>query len=331
MGLPHVSKTCPSARFPTQTDSAGGGFTILTNRSGIAVNSVVGALFGGLVTLVLLYPMVARAELPPHLARWAVVLVGMICVILMLGVYFLLQHFKRRRFQKGISSPIYFHALMQQHVKRTGTELEKRLESGNAAPYALLREMLGDKLHSIVMQHCRNMVDILKMLNQSAFRNPSGAGLERFFQTPAEYAAAPLPDEIQQVARMVESGYPQFAPHLRRLKAAHKKLCFVMGDYLTLMPPTPQALQHLRRSVPNAPLKNDTTRRILFALTVLHYLEAETQGTLSGSDRARLEALARRRIPRLQAALDSYKAAWAHLAAAYQTPHRAGNLFPGEE
>jgi hypothetical protein len=182
--------------------------------------------------------------------------------------------------------------------------------------------MLGAKLHSIVMQHCRNILEILKKLNQSDFHNPNGAQLERFFMTPSEYAAAPLPEEIQQVAAMVENGHPRLAPHLKRLKAAHKKLSYVMGDYLTAIPPAAAARRQLRMIMPAAPLKNETTRRILFALSLLHHLEAESQGTLSDSDRARIETLARRRIPRLQGALDSYKAAWSHLAAAYQSPQR---------
>ena len=291
--------------------------------SGLAVNSVVGALFGGLVALVLLFPLVARAELPVQQARWAMVLVGGVCIILMVGTYLLLDHWKRLRFQKGISSPIYFHALMQQHLRRTCGPLEKRLADARSAPYPLFREMLGDKLHSIVMQHCRHMLEILKKLNQSDFCNASEAHLERFFMTPAEYAAAPLPEEIQQVTTMVAHGHPHLAAHLKRLKAAHKKLSYVMGDYLAAIPPTPAARRHIRKAIPAAPLQNDTTRRILFALTLLHYLEAESRGTLSAKDRARMETLASRRIPRLQNALDSYKAAWSHLAAAYQDPPRS--------
>jgi hypothetical protein len=118
---------------------------------------------------------------------------------------------------------------------------------------------------------------------------------------------------------------------LKRLKAAHKKLSFVMGDYLNAIPPTPKAVQHLRRNVPNAPLKNDTSRQILFALTILYFLQAESQGTLSGSDRARLESLAHRRISRLQGALNSYKAAWEQLAAAYQPPNRFEAGLPGDD
>ncbi len=322
MGPPTGSTTRLSVHNPLRADAGGGRCALVKSCSGIAVNSVVGALFGGLAALVLLFPLVARADLPAHHARWAMLLVGGVCMIFMVGIYLLLGHWKRLRFQKGISSPIYFHTLMQQHVRRTCEPLEKRLEAARSAPYPLFREMLGAKLHSIVMQHCRNMLEILKKLNQSDFRSASDAQLERFFMTPSEYAATPLPEELQQVAAMVESGYPQFATHLKRLKAAHKKLSYVMGDYLTAIPPTPKAVQHIRWTMPKTSLKNDTTRRILFALTVLHYLEAESAGNLNNSDRARLETLARRRIPRLQGALDSYKAAWAHLAAAYQTPDR---------
>jgi hypothetical protein len=323
MGLPPSKTTRLSAPHRLPADAGSGDRALLKNRSGIAVNSVVGALFGGLAALVLLFPLVSRAELPVQHERWALVLVGGICAIFMLGIYLLLGHWKRLRFQKGINSPIYFHELMQQHVRQTCEALEKRLEAARSAPCPLFREMLGAKLHSIVMQHCRNMPEILKKLNQSDFRSASDAQLERFFMTPSEYAAAPLPEEIQQVTAMVASGHPRFASHLKRLKAAHKKLCYVMGDYLSVIPPTPKAVQQIRKSMPKTPLKNEITRRILFALTVLHYLEAESQGTLNDNDRTRIETLARRRIPRLQGALDSYKAAWAHLAAAYQTPRRS--------
>ena len=323
MGLPIFSKLRPSVPGPSPAGTGAGHRAPCKSRSGLAVNSVVGALFGGLAALVLLFPMVARAELPVQHARWAMVLVGAVCIILMMGIYLLLDHLKRLRFQKGVSSPIYFHALMHQHVQRTCAPLDKRLEAARSAPYPLFREMLGAKLHSIVMQHCRNILEILKKLNQSEFHNANQARLERFFMTPAEYAAAPLPEEIQQVAAMVENGHPHLAPHLKRLKAAHRKLSYVMGDYLTAIPAAPAALRHIRMTMPAAPLKNETTRRILFALTLLHYLEAESQGTLSERDRARIETLARRRIPRLQGALDSYKAAWSHLAAAYQSPQRS--------
>jgi hypothetical protein len=323
MGLSTILTPRLSVLYPPHAGAGGRRCALLRNRSGIAANSLVGALFGGLVAFVLLFPLVARADLPAHHARWAMVLVGGVCVIFILGIYLLLGHLKRLRFQKGISSPIYFHTLMQQHVRRTCETLEKPLQAARFAPYPLFREMLGAKLHSIVMQHCRNMLEIIKKLNQSDFRNASDGQLERFFMTPSEYAATPLPEEIQQVAAMVESGYPQLATHLKRLKAAHKKLSYVLGDYLTAIPPTPKAVQHIRRTMPKTPLKNDTTRRILFALTVLHYLEAESDGNLNDSDRARLETLAHRRIPRLQAALDSYKAAWANLAEAYHTPERS--------
>jgi hypothetical protein len=320
MGLPTISNPRPSALDRSPAGTGGGHRTPLKSRSGLAVNSVVGALFGGLAALVLLFPLAARADLPVQHARWAMVLVGGVCIILMMGIYLLLDHWKRLRFQKGVSSPIYFHALMQQHVRRTCAPLERRLEAARSDPYPLLREMLGAKLHSIVMRHCRNMLEILKRLNQSDFRSASDTQLERFFMTPAEYAETPQPKEIQQVAAMVANGHPHLAPQLKRLKAAHKKLSCVMGDYLTAIPPAPAALRHIRMTMPAAPLKNDTTRRILFALTLLHYLEAESQGTLSESDRTSMETLARRRIPRLQGALDSYKAAWSHLAAAYQNP-----------
>jgi hypothetical protein len=320
MGLLIFSNPRPSALDPSPAGTGGRHRGPFKSRSGLAVNSVVGALFGGLAALVLLFPLAARADLPVQHARWAMVLVGGVCIILMMGIYLLLDHWKRLRFQKGVSSPIYFHALMRQHVDRTCAPLERRLEAARSAPYPLLREMLGAKLHSIVMQHCRNILEILKKLNQSDFHNANDAQLERFFMTPAEYAAAPLPEEIQQVAAMVANGHPHLAPQLKRLKAAHKKLSYVMGDYLTAIPPAPAALRNMRMILPAAPLKNETTRRILFALTLLHYLEAESQGTLSEIDRTRMETLARRRIPRLQGALDSYKAAWSHLAAAYQDP-----------
>lgn len=323
MGLPPAKTTRLPVSYRPPAGAGGAHRALSKNRSGIAVNSLVGALFGGLAALVLLFPLVSRAELPVQHARWAMVLVAGICVIWMLGIYLLLDRWKRLRFQKGINSPLYFHELMQQHVRQTCEVLEARLEAARSAPYPLFREMLGAKLHSIVMQHCRNMPEILKKLNQSDFRSASDAQLERFFMTPSEYAAAPLPEEIQQVTAMVASGHPRFASHLKRLKAAHKKLCYVMGDYLSVIPPTPKAVQRIRKTMPKTPLKNEITRRILFALTVLHYLEAESQSTLNDNDRARIETLARRRIPKLQGALDSYKAAWAHLAAAYQSPKRS--------
>jgi hypothetical protein len=324
MGLSTADR--PSRRFSRRAPHGAGAVAApaWADPSGLAVNSVAGALFGGLVAFVLVFPLIARAQLPGYLYRWALVVGGVLCCILMLGIYLFLSDLRRRRFQQGTDSPLYLRSLQRQSIRRACADLERRLEEGPEADLALLTDMLRDRLCRIVEKDCRNRVDIQKQVERSGLCAARGTGLERYLATRAEYEAAGLPDEIEQVAALVAAGQSRFAIHLKRLKAAHKKLFSVMGDYLEMIPPSPDAVLRIEMTYPYLPKGSEETRRLLFVLTLLPCLRKEAMGRLCGGDADRLKALARQRVPRLREAVNSYKAAWERMAADYRTWNRPG-------
>jgi hypothetical protein len=149
-------------------------------------------------------------------------------------------------------------------------------------------------------------------------RKESEPVLDRFFQSPAEYANAPRPAEIEHIIRSVATRYSRLKPPLDRMLAARAELFTLMGDYLDIMPPSTRHFKFIKQTYRYRPPDDATTRRIAFALDTLSLLIAYRDQALGGERLIAHGRLAAERIPMLAAAVDRYKAAFETLVEAYE-------------
>jgi hypothetical protein len=290
----------------------------LAAAGGFSVNPVAGAVFSGIILIVLIYSTLDATGTATWLGAWATLLpaIGGLMALIYLGLKRLRQRRKRIRTQ----GPFYFRHLMKNCLKRTCGSLEKMLDTPETASATIFNAILLDKMLWIGATDCLRYLDIRRQIEDSGLKGTNGLALNGFFQAVEVYREQELPAEIKQADELVARSRPALKDRMERLKSAHQALCTGTGDILALLPPDPKRAEKILGSYRFTPPTPEGARRIAFALETLAFLKAVRYKNTDSQDGQRYRAAADIGIPKLAGALRDYQQAWKDLVDAYEQP-----------
>jgi hypothetical protein len=295
---------------------------LLPGAGGFTVNPGAGAIFSGIILIVMVYSTLDLTGAASRMGLLGAVLPLPIIGGLMVGIYLGLKRLKQHKTHIGIKGPLYLRHLMNNCLKRTCGDLERMLNTPQMASATIFNAILLDKILWIGTTDCLRSTDIRRQIEDSGLKGTDDLALSRFFQTVEEYREQELPVEIRQVGDLAGRSRTDLQGLLERLKNAHQSLCAGTGDILALLPPDPKKAEKIRGSYRFTPPTPQSAQRIAFALETLAFLKAVRYKNADPMDHRRYDAAAGQGIPKLGGALKNYKRAWKDLVDAYEEPNR---------
>lgn len=292
----------------------------LSSQAGFIPNPVAATIFLGLILIIIVYSAIEQSGTLNHLGRFGPVLPLLIILWLMYGIYRGLNLMKRHMARVRPKGPLFMRSLMDECLDQTCGRIEMRLNTPEISSSMILDEILQDKVLHICATDCLRFSDVRRQIESSRLKGTDNLQLAYLFMTPVEYHKHPQPDGIQQVADMVVRSRRDLKKLLERLRDAHQKLCTNAGDILTLLPPDPKKVEHLRTTYRYRPPTPERARRMAFALETLAYLKAIRYENVNPMDRNRYDSVASRAIPKLAEGVRVYRQTWQDLVDAYERP-----------
>ena len=294
----------------------------LKSQIGSTLCPIMAAIFVALGLMVLAFSVIARLFRDSPYLTWAYAGASVIIGLVLLGVYRLLRHLQKRRMATGRRDPLLLRQMMEGELNETVYSLKKCLDNPELTVEAVFDQLLQDQIEGLFTTDTLRFTDLRRQLEKSGLEKRSGCSFRRFFQSEEDYSAAPLPEALLLMERAVAKSHDEhLAERLNLLKSAHRELHTSMGDYLELLPSTPQEVKNLQKRYPFRPPEDDLARQMLFADRVLNHLirrvSSEPESKPVRPNDIRLDEAANVRIPRLSAALSNYENAWRELLDAY--------------
>jgi hypothetical protein len=280
------------------------------------------AIFAGLVLMILGFSVIAeRLGESPYLS-WAYAGASVAIGLALLGIYRLLRFLEKRRVATGRRDPLLLRRLMEVELEATAGPLRERLDNPDLTVAAVFDQLLQDQIEALFTTDALRFTDLRRNLEKSGIEKQTGSGLRRFFISDGAYSETPLPEALHLMERAVAKSHDEgLAEGLVQLKTAHRELHTFMGDYLDLLPCTPEEIAKLQKRYPFRPPDEDLAREMIFAGKFLNHLIRRHSGEADAgairSEGAFLESAAKVRVPGLSAALAAYEKAWHELLDAY--------------
>lgn len=294
----------------------------LNDEIGSTLSPMMAAIFVALVLMILVFSVIAHLLRESPYLTWAYAGASVVIGLVLLGVYRLLRHLQKRRMATGRRDPLLLRQMMEDELDETVNSLKKCLDDPDLAVEAVFDQLLQDQIESLFTTDALRFTELRRQYEKSGLEKRSGCGFRRFFQSEEVYAATPLPEALLLMERAVAKSHDEhLAERLKLLKGAHRELHTSMGDYLDLLPSTPEEVKKLQKRYPFRPPEEDLARQLIFADRVLNHLirraSSESEPKAPKTDGAHLGKTAEIRVPRLSAALSSYESAWRELLDAY--------------
>jgi hypothetical protein len=294
----------------------------LTNQIGSTLSPMMAAIFVALVLMILAFSLIAHLLRESLYLTWAYAGASVVIGLVLLGVYRLLRYRQKRRMATGRRDPLLLRQMMEGELEATVNPVKKCLDNPGLAVEEVFGLLLQDQIEGLFTTDTLRFTELRRQFEKSGLEKRSGCGFRRFFQSEEAYAATPLPEALLLMERAVAKSHDErLAERLNLLKDAHRGLHTSMGDYLDLLPSTPEEVKKLQKRYPFRPPEEDLARQLIFAGRVLNHLirraSSEPEPKAALLDGARLDEAADVRVPRLSAALSSYENAWRELLDAY--------------
>lgn len=284
------------------------------------------AIFVALVLMILAFSLISQLLRESAYLSWAYAGASVGIGLVLLGVYRLLRYLQKRRMATGRRDPLLLRQMMEGELAVTVSPLKECLDNPGLTVEAVFDQLLQDQIEGLFITDTLRFTDLRRQFEKSGLEKLSGCGFRRFFQSEDAYADTPLPEALLLMERAVAKSHDDhLAERLDLLKDAHQELHTLMGDYLDLLPITPEEVRRLQKRYPFRPPEEALARQLIFTRKVLKHLtkglapEPVPRAVLT--NRARLEAAAGVRIPMLSAALSTYENAWRELLDAYDRRH----------